>query len=367
MAEAGCRSEGRMSNDIWTQLKDAGLVEGEPPAVSHVATPWYVGTMLGVAGWIGAMFLLGFVATGFAWVVESAVAALFIGGLLCVLAAFIFWRASGGSFADQFAFAVSLAGQALIVVGLSTGLPKQIETVALLLAIVELILFVPIAHFSHRVWTATCGLNAVCIALYGWGLAAYLPALSAALTVAIWSNEFSYPQWGTSLRPFGYGAVLVTISLMFTSGSHSLPGLMGLMHPAVALSDEWLSVWIGAVLVGLVLIGLVMQLLKQEKLVVTAMPGNGVLSGALLVTLISLGAQEIGLATIILLVGFAQRNRVLVGLGIFSLLIYLVYYSYSLQLTLLEKSVWLICGGSLLLVVRFGLRYMTGDEGRQHA
>jgi uncharacterized membrane protein len=82
---------------------------------------------------------------------------------------------------------------------------------------------------------------------------------------------------------------------------------------------------------------------------------------------VTLKAQGIGLATIILLVGYAQGNRVLAGLGIFSLLAYLTYYYYSLQFSLLEKSIWLIVCGGALLVVRFGLRYMTGDEGRQHA
>ena len=356
-----------MNNDVWIQLKDAGLVEGEQPPAADVTTPWYVRTMLGIAGWIGALFLLAAVGSGFALVMESAFAALFMGGLLCVFAVFIFWRASGGSFADQFAFAVSLAGQALIVLGLDTGLSEQIETVALLLAIVEAVLFVQIVHFPHRVWTATCGLSAVSIALHGWGLAAYLPALSAALVVAVWSNEFNYPQWRTSVRPFGYGAVLVTIFLMFTSGSYFLRGLMGLMYPTVALSAEWLSGWIGAGLVGLVLIGLVVRLLRQEELVVTAMPGSGVLGGALLIALLSLGAQGIGSAMIILLIGFAHGNRVLAGLGIFSLLIYLVYYYYSLELTLLEKSIWLVCGGGLLLAIRFGLQNMIRDEGRQHA
>ena len=117
---------------VWAQLKEAGLVEGEQPTAADVTTPWYVRAMLGIAGWIGAMFLLGFVATGFALVMESAIAALLIGGLLCTLAATLFRRLSGGSFAEQFAFAVSLAGQALIVVGLSTGLPSQITSAPVL-------------------------------------------------------------------------------------------------------------------------------------------------------------------------------------------------------------------------------------------
>ena len=44
----------------WAQLKEAGLVEGEQPQAADVTTPWYVQAMLGIAGWIGAMFLLYF-------------------------------------------------------------------------------------------------------------------------------------------------------------------------------------------------------------------------------------------------------------------------------------------------------------------
>ena len=344
---------------VWVQLKDAGLVEGKQPATSDVTTPWYVRAMLGFAGWIGALCLLGFVATGFAWVLESAVAALFMGGLLCTLAAALFWRLSGSGFVEQFAFTVSLAGQALIVVGLNTGLPSQVKTIALLIALVEAVLFAGIAHFLHRVWAAMCGLGAVIVIFHDWGLTAYMPALFAAVLVEVWSNEFTYPQHGRLVRAFGYSVTLMSILLMFTLGSHSLGGVLGAVQLTLSLNESSLGIWIGAGLIGLVLIWLVTSLLRQEGISATSGPGSAILAGAGLLALVTLKAQGIGLATIILLVGYAQGNRSLAGLGIFSLLTYLAYYYYSLQSSLLEKSLWLIVSGGVLLAMCFGLRYMT--------
>ena len=317
-----------MSNDIWDQLKDAGLVAGEQPTTVDVNTPWYVRAMLGIAGWIGAVFLLAAVGSGFALVMESAFAALLLGGLLCTLAATLFRKLSGGSFAEQFAFAVSLAGQALIVVGLVTGLPEQVKTIALFIALVEAGLFVWIAHFSHRVWAAMCGLGAMIVIFYDWELATYTPALFAAGLVGVWSHEFTSPQHGTLLRAFGYSVTLMTILLMFTLGSHSLPSVLGVMQPALSLDDSPLGMWLGAGLIGLVLMRLAISLLRQEGISATSGPGSAVLAGAVLLALVTLKAQGIGLATIILLVGYAQGNRVLVGLGIFSLLAYLVVTSF---------------------------------------
>ena len=53
---------------LWAQLRDGGLVEGDLPEVGDARAPWFVRVMLGIAGWIGALFLLGFVGAGFAFV-----------------------------------------------------------------------------------------------------------------------------------------------------------------------------------------------------------------------------------------------------------------------------------------------------------
>ena len=96
--------------ELWARLRAADLVEGEPPAVAASRSPWFVRVMLGMAGWIGAMFLLGFVGVGFVMVIESATASFLLGAAVCAGAAFLFRAAPENDFMSQFGLAVSLAG-----------------------------------------------------------------------------------------------------------------------------------------------------------------------------------------------------------------------------------------------------------------
>ena len=45
-------------DSAWQTLLDAGLVSGAEPPAGKLESPWYVRLMLGVAGWIAALFLL---------------------------------------------------------------------------------------------------------------------------------------------------------------------------------------------------------------------------------------------------------------------------------------------------------------------
>lgn len=46
---------------LWQQLQEAGLVQGAEPPAREDRGYWYIRLMQGVGGWIGALFLLGFV------------------------------------------------------------------------------------------------------------------------------------------------------------------------------------------------------------------------------------------------------------------------------------------------------------------
>jgi hypothetical protein len=96
---------------MWQHLRNHGLVDGDMPESSGSASPWYVRVMLGVAGWIGALFLLGFVGAAFAFVMKSMAAAMILGVLCCAVAFSIFRIARENDFASQFGLALSLTGQ----------------------------------------------------------------------------------------------------------------------------------------------------------------------------------------------------------------------------------------------------------------
>ena len=334
---------------LWTQLKQAGFVEGEPPIESDVTTPWYVRTMLGIAGWIGAMFLLGFVGVGFAFVVKSAIAALFFGALLCGAAIMLFRIKANSDFASQFAFAVSLAGQALIFVGLFREFSSQINTISLLIMFVEAILFLLLPNFVHRVWTASIGILAALILLNNLGLYTYTSALLIAAFSWVWLNEFNYAQRGSLIRALGYGCALICIFALLTrTGTWSWQ----LWSHAFRLPGGALNFWIGATLIAVTLMVVVVKLLGREGVAPTSARGGVALAAAALLALLSFKAPGIVISMIILLIGYAHGNRVLAGLGILSMLAYLSHYYYILHITLLQKSVLLMGSGIILLAAR---------------
>jgi uncharacterized membrane protein len=113
--------------------------------------------------------------------------------------------------------------------------------------------------------------------------------------------------------------------------------------------------WIGAATCGAVLLWAVITLLRREGVPLASAVGKIALAGAAILALISLKAPGVGPAAAILVVGYANGNRVLAGLGVAALLGYLSHYYYALHATLLEKSVLLACAGLTLFLLRLAL------------
>lgn len=80
------------------------------------------------------------------------------------------------------------------------------------------------------------------------------------------------------------------------------------------------------------------------------------LGGATLIMAASFTAPGMIQALLLLLVGYAVCNRVLIGLGLFASGAFLSSYYYMMQTTLLEKSMLLIGLGVVLLLGRLGIR-----------
>ncbi len=358
------------AGSLWGLLKEEGLVEGEVPRDTVALTPWYVRTMLGIAGWIGALFLLGFVGAGFAFVMKSAAAALVVGASLCAVATFMFRTRANGDFFSQFAFALSLAGQMLIVAGLRQIGSAQISNIALVFALLQAALFLLMPNFIHRVWSAMTGSGALVMALSNWGFHPYMQAGIFAAFSWAWLNEFSYPGRSAGMRAIGYGLVLLLITDLVMGSAAGMARSLWLERAGISLLGGAFAPWIAAALIGATIIWVVWKLLLREGLTLTKEPGLAAIGGAVLVALVSIKAPGIGLTMVILLIGYANGNRVLLGLGIFSLLAYLSHYYTMLQITLLEKSVLLFCTGIVLIAVRIALksRWPVGEKtGSPHA
>ena len=86
------------------------------------------------------------------------------------------------------------------------------------------------------------------------------------------------------------------------------------------------------------------------------------------VTAVSLEASGIATGLLVILLGYSNGNRVLVGLGIAALLFYSSAYYYTLQTTLLIKSGVLAATGAMLLLARWVvLKWVFAPEESSHA
>ena len=355
------------ATELWGKLLHAGIVEGLAPEQASPPSPWFVRVMLGIAGWFGALFLLIFVGLGLSFIVKNAGIALVAGAGACAVAAVLYRKSPENDFAGQFALAVSMAGQALILFGIAdTFGSKSMTFICIVMSALQGVLFWQLPNYVHRVWSAASGACAAALALADLGFVAFTPALVLAAFAWVWLREFDLAKQGSLLRAGGYGLAIAAVVIAVMHGERSISWILD--HPKVPVGGL-IGTWIGAALTAATLLWAVVQLIAREQVPLESAQGKIAIVGAIILAVATLKAPGIGPAAAILVIGFANGNRILVGLGITALLGYLSHYYYSLQITLLEKSAVLACTGVALLVARLALhRYWPqAKEGGSHA
>jgi hypothetical protein len=178
----------------------------------------------------------------------------------------------------------------------------------------------------------------------------------------VWLTELERPALGTLRRAAGYGLAFATAFV--TVGSEA--ALLGLFGGAASGAQASHVELLSAGLVGLVLFLTAVGLLAREGIALGSGRGAAALVAAALLALATLKAPGLAPALIILVLGFANGNRVLAGFGAMALLAYLSYYYYALHATLLEKSALLAATGAALLLARL-LLLKRGAPEASHA
>ena len=336
------------AESVWLRLKAAGLVSGELPPTGPTGSPWFVYVMLVVTAWIGALFLFLFVGFFLITIARGSPGTfLGLGFAACVSAAVLLRRApEEAEFAVQHGLAVSLAGQGLVLFALSDMFEGRTSLVALIIACLQVVLFVAVPNFVHRVWSAGSCAAAGAVAMGHWHV--YATGLISAGCAWIWLHEFQYVKHGKVLRSCGYGLVLAligTTAWVSTAGMTSRAGLDPLRdwggHRLIATG-----------LSGAVLLWAVRGMLAREAVDQSSRGGVCILAAAGILALTTLKAPGLAPAVLILLIGYGNGNLALLGLGVAALLGYLSFYYYSLETTLLYKSVLMATTGLGLLVAR---------------
>ncbi|WP_033923132.1 DUF4401 domain-containing protein [Sphingomonas sp. 37zxx] len=331
--------------ELWIQLSADGLVEGAQPDPEPSGSPWFVRVMLGIAGWIGALFLLIFVGLTLSSIIDDAASSLIAGAACCAGAFALFRGFDGQDFAEQFALALGLTGQALLVVGLAHLFKAGNAGLYLAVAAAEATLVLVIPHFLHRLLATGGAALAVALAfnqLAFQGLAA--PLLCVALA-AIWLNPARWATSGRLWRPIGYGLVLALL-LTETFRLFGTENLFGR-----ARETGWMALHVplvGRGLTGAVLIWVAAVLSIREGFAPNSRIVLLAVGAASLMAILCMMAPGLGSALLIVLLGFAAGNRLLIAFGILSLLGFAGHFYYSLHATLLAKS-------GILAVTGFGL------------
>ena len=205
-------------------------------------------------------------------------------------------------------------------------------------------------HCVHRVFSAFVAALAVFMALTSMGWPYVADGVVMLLAVWCWLNEFRYPQHITKIGAIGYGLVLALILLK----GFALFGYREMSWRSLPNQSElWDRPWIGEMLIGVVGCYVVWHLLKRYRQIMPDRLSIMALLGTVLLCVVSMKVQGITVGMVIMLLGFAGANRVLLGLGVVSLLFYISSYYYLLDATLLDKAQILLVVGLVLLALRW--------------
>lgn len=329
-------------NRLLQAMRDAGVIPDSAtlPPEEGGDRPWYIVLVQGFAGWLAGIFLLVFLGVTFS-PNEKAVIFL-LGALLLGAAWFIYHSDRDAIFLDQFALALSIAGQFAIawsVIGDDfEGLPLALSLLALQLSVwwvmPNRVARTLAAFFATIAWVYTVRFLVQPAAgeelLFGDG---------RDTPRSVWFISLSWP--------------LTWLPLM------AVAGWLLLREPrwmASAFRERARPLLIG-VLSGLSLAGIVAEPLSFFALGVETM---GLPFGwwALFPLL------NVGLALFAVYGAFRLRSNALLGFAILAALVHLSRFYYLYGTTLLAKSVIMLCVGAGLLAAGAWLQRRYGAEMR---
>lgn len=345
------------NDDLWRRLRDAKLVTGDMPPLHDAAaeSSCAIRILLGLAGWLAALFLFGFFALAISDLLTNEVGMLTLGTVLCVAAMLLFRLRTTHEFVQQFGLAVALAGHSLLWLGLYDIYDRNRIGAFLSMAALELALVALLPNFLHRVLATIAAGCFGYLALAQLGYPGLGIAFVALLFVVLWLNEARWLHRAALLEPVGIALALLLVIL--SSGFYQFDWFGSLRHPRAAWGG-----YITMIVVGAIFLTAVIKLLLQARVPLGSSTGIATLVGALLLALLCARAPGLLPALLVLLVGFARGHRHIWLLGILALLFAGSHYYYSLDYNLLVKSGVLAATGAALLIARALMHRLGGSH-----
>jgi hypothetical protein len=334
-------AQNRLQPEAKAVIADA-LMDQEP----ETPNPWFVTALIAVSAWlavipfIGFLFILG--------IVDSLGSIMVVGFLLIV--GTVFWHRlnSTGLFIEQLLLALNFTGQALFLVGI--GLDKDVITAALTAWFLEIVLISVYQDHILRFIAVLIATMAALVLLERFDIPEGIHVLIVLLAIGATWYWIAEPRHLTDqmmkslYQPLGYGFIVALQLVLLLS---ILPTSRWVPPVSWAYSSFGLA---------MLLLILEYYLMRINQVMISS-PSNSIILGCTsLIALLLYQSPGIIASVIVLLLGFQRGNRVLIGLALVFLTVFLTAFYYYLNITLLSKSVALITTGITLLILRLVLK-----------
>jgi len=303
-------------------------------------SPWYVRLFVGLSAWIAAILLIGFLFI--ANILTDDQVALIFGAVFCLIAVGLNRFGPRNDFLGQLGLALSLAGQILFTLGLSSIFDYEFVPTALGLIGFEIVLLWLYQSQLHRAISTLVIFGAILSILLEEDIMEAVHALIFVLGAGFAAIHYKDEHLRLTgiedlIRPVSYSMAIFLLGLMV------LP----------LLDDFDLQWWITAVLSLIILIFLILQVVKSLGLGLRSGAVPWLLVGSVVLLVPAIRMPGILGALIVLVAGFWRSDRPMIGIASAFLVFYLGAYYYSLEWTLLVKSFALMGTGAILFLLRF--------------
>jgi|GEM_PF-4937256 len=332
-------------NDDQIEPAEAALAQAHPEAM-EVKDPVILKVLTAVSAWVASLFLLGFIVLA-GQPDESSTFA--IGALLAGLAIMVHYsQKNAGTFVAQSTLSCMMCGHLMMLVGVVLIMDYQSDEMLTLAITQTLLCALPVWIFRRAAYQ----LIALLLAAFFWTYYAVemdAPWLFRLVLAVQVSALAALTLWRGRRSSFGYALALsVGATLFFLDWIQSMP--------RNARFDE--ALWPTNLIIAVFLAAIGGHLLPvanrwQPKVLVLFV---------MLVALAFLSSPGLLFAIALLTLGYGLRDPIYTGLGLIGLPTFIIFFYYSLQVSLLEKSGILLASGIVCLLVAY-LAHSSLEKG----
>ena len=343
------------------------------PADDNDSTPWFIHLFFGFSGVLSSIFLVGFLSLILyqAEVFDSSLLQLLVGIILSAIAFTLFKnkKSADNTFWNSLAFALSGAGQLYLMFALfGSEITQPLSLWLFLLIQVTMTLVMP--NFIYRLLSSAAVLGVIVYLLSFY----QLPELSLALLalVTIMANLQRY--WLISYLPIRWRAgafdiskalsyasafVLLIFSIYIFAGDYNVQFISNKFSYNYYMA-QGLLVMVSLYGAHLILQRYQMKLLSFKS---PSQPDIIIVCVIIIIGIISVYVSGLLSASIVIIIGIANSQRLLLGVGLLALVSYIFWYYYQLDSSLLIKSGSMLLIAISILLIRWLLvsRYIASD------